>query len=77
MTPGQTIAVLALRLRNADPQNWDRFLVAFAAYTDEATVVVTEAQPADILVAQGRAQQCRALLRIFRECDASSTKPAP
>ncbi len=73
----QPLDVLCLRLRNADPQVWDAFVAQFAAYTDAATFQLTKAEPAEILIAQGRAQQCHALLRIFKECDASSSKPAP
>ncbi len=75
MTP--PLSVLCLRLRNADPQVWDAFLAQFAAYTNDATFALTKAEPAEILIAQGRAQQCHALLRLFKECDAPSSKPAP
>ncbi len=76
MTPSQ-LSVLCLRLRNADPRTWDEFLAQFAAYTNNVTFSLTETAPADILIMQGRAQQCHALLRLFKECDASSSKPAP
>ncbi len=75
--PPPPLSALCLRLRNADPQVWDMFVAQFTIYTETATVALTEAAPADILVAQGRAQQCRGLLRIFKECDTSSSKPAP
>ncbi len=72
-----SLSALCLHLRNADPHTWDAFLTQFTAYTDQATFALTEAAPAEILIVQGRAQQCHALLRIFKECNASSSKPAP
>ena len=68
----------ALKLRNADPPGFERFVNLFAVYTEEVTVAVTEADATNILVMQGRAQQCRALLRVLQECDKpKQTKPAP
>ena len=68
----------ALKLRNLNPQVFEQFVNLFAVYTDEVTLAVTEADATTILVMQGRAQQCRALLRVLRECDKpKQTKPAP
>ena len=64
-----------LRLRNADPSGFEDCLKAFGEYTDEVTVAVTEADPNTILAMQGRAQQCRAILRLLRECDKVKAKP--
>ncbi len=64
-----------LQLRNANPAAWDKFLAAFDAYVTEITVAVTQAPPAEILVMQGRAQQGLALLRVFKECGITPTKP--
>lgn len=66
---------ICLRLRNASPEGWDQFLAAFDAYATEITVAVTQAPPAEILIMQGRAQQALALLRMFRECHITPTKP--
>lgn len=68
MTTAAMLKVLALRLKNADPAGFDQFADAFDLYTSEVTVAVTEAPQDAILNAQGRAQQCIALLRLFREC---------
>ena len=68
MTSADVIKHYALRLKNADPESWDRFLQAFDGYATEVTVAVTEAPSEDILRFQGRAQQMLALLRLFKEC---------
>ena len=64
-----------LFLRNAAPEQFDRFMEVFTSFTDAVTVAVTDAPPERILVAQGHAQQCRALYRIFYE--GSHPKPVP
>jgi hypothetical protein len=65
-----------LRLKNAAPETWDNLVQTFDIYATEVTVAVTQA-PADcILVMQGRAQQCLALLRLMRECDRQNNSPA-
>ena len=67
-----------LALRNATPEGFEQCLKVFEEYTDEVTVAVTNADATNILVMQGRAQQCRALLRVLQECDTPKpTKPAP
>lgn len=67
-----------LGLRNANPEGFEHCLQVFGEYTDEVTVAVTEAGPDTVLVMQGRAQQCRAILRVLRECDkVKPTKPTP
>lgn len=66
---------LANVLRNAEPEGFDRFLKELAAYTDEVTVAVTEAPPEEILCMQGRAQQARAILRVFAECHITAAQP--
>ncbi len=72
-----TLPETALMLRNANPEAWDMFLRVFENYTSEITVAVTEAPPGDVLVLQGQARQCLKLLRLFKECDSTSRKPAP
>jgi hypothetical protein len=58
----------AAALARRSPQEWSEFLAAFKDYTDvnrERCV----SSPLDTLpVAQGRAQNCAALLRLFQEC---------
>ena len=46
-----------LPMKNADPRAYDRFIHVLDAYVRELTVAVTQAPAADILNAQGRAQQ--------------------
>lgn len=59
----------ALRMRNGNPEAFELFVRELRRLSDHVTVAVTEADTGSILVAQGRAQQCRALLRVFEECD--------
>lgn len=59
-----------LRLRKAAPQEFQLFLNQFELYTNDVTVAVTNAPADQVLVAQGMARQCRALLRAFVECPA-------
>ena len=75
--PPKDLAETALRLRNFNPEGWDNFLAAFAAYTDRAVVDVTAAGSDNVLVMQGQARQCLALMRVFRECDKKPKQPAP
>jgi hypothetical protein len=49
------------------------FLKVFADQTEQAVDAVTEAPPEAILIAQGRAQAHRKLLRCFEECDKQTT----
>ncbi len=77
-TNAQVFSEASHRLRNSSPQEFEQFVELFAAYTEEVVFAVTEADPTNILVMQGRAQQCRALLRILRECDKTKpTTPTP
>jgi hypothetical protein len=71
------LAETALRLRNSNPEGWDQFVASFAAYTDHAVLDVTAAGSDNVLVLQGQARQCLALLRTFRECDKKPKQPAP
>ena len=58
---------VAARFKNYDPPLYDKFLRLLDAWTFEVTVAVTEASAAEILQAQGRAQQARKLMQIFSE----------
>jgi hypothetical protein len=50
------------------PDEWTDFLAAFKSYTDTRRDQCVSS-PVDMLqVAQGRAQQCVSLLRLFEEC---------
>lgn len=59
----------ALRMRNGNPEAFELFVRELRRLSEHVTVAVTEADAGSILVAQGRAQQCRSLLRVFEECD--------
>ena len=67
----------ALRMRNADPEAFDDFLATFRTYTNAVITALSEADQATILNLQGRLQQCRALIRIFEECDRHAIRPVP
>lgn len=56
-------------LRNAATPEFTNFLKHLSTYTDEVVLAVTEADADRILVAQGRAQQARHLLRVLVECE--------
>jgi hypothetical protein len=53
-------------LRNASPQAFDKFIVAFAQYTAQATDNLVNTTT-DLPVAQGRAQQCVKILQALQE----------
>jgi hypothetical protein len=75
LTPTAALKHYALRLKNADPESWDRFIVAFDALATDVTVAVTTASSEEILRCQGRAQQMLALLRLFQECHLTREPP--
>lgn len=78
MKSTDVLSHFALRLRNADPEGFEQFVAAFDAYTGEITVAVTDAPQDQILNMQGRAKQCLAFLRLFRECHIQKpTQPQP
>ena len=74
MKSTDVLSHFALRLRNADPEGFERFVEAFDAYASEITVAVTEAPQDQVLNMQGRARQCLAFLRLFRECHKTPTQ---
>ncbi|HEY5409787.1 MAG TPA: hypothetical protein VIJ94_03565 [Caulobacteraceae bacterium] len=65
----------ALQLKNANPQAWDAFVECMDVYAAEVTLAMTAAPQNEILNYQGRAQQCLALLRMFRECALVKASP--
>jgi len=68
----------ALYLHNAAPTAFKDFLTELELRTTLITVAVTEAPQHEILVAQGRAQEARTLLRILQECHLPrQQKPIP
>lgn len=73
-TSAQVLQAFAVQLQNASPKAWDGFLEALDAYATEAAVALTQAPQDQILAQQGRAQQCIALLRTFREAPAFMAK---
>ncbi len=72
-----TLPEAAFFLRKLDPQRWEDFVNSFERYSDQVTVAVTEASPEEVLIYQGMARQCRALVRCFRECHLQKQKPPP
>ena len=50
------------------PTEWTAFLAAFKDYTDTRRDQCISSPVDTIQVAQGRAQQCVSLLRLFDEC---------
>ena len=76
-TANYDLSKFALLLRNANPDAWEAFLRTFTDYTQEVLENTSMAPADQVLRMQGRAQQCRALLQIFRDCASPSRKPAP
>jgi len=66
-----------LRLRNGNPEMFDRFLVLLQQYFDDLSYKVVQAPVDEVCVAQGRAQGISALLRLFKECSLNKEKPLP
>lgn len=73
----RSMSGLALRLKNAAPEIFDQFVNEFATYTSQVVLATTIAPVGEVLVAQGRAQQCRALLRMLSECHIPLKQPTP
>ncbi len=67
------------RLKSADPEAYDLFLQVFDLYSIECMHGMTKAPQDQILNAQGRAQQCQALLRMATEAKpyVARTQPQP
>jgi len=65
-----------LRLRNGNPEAFDKFLELLGNYYQDLMEKVVQAKPDDVLNAQGRAQSIFALLRMFKECTIEK-KPRP
>lgn len=50
------------------PEEWSDFLAAFKTYTDARRDQCVSSPVDTLQVAQGRAQQCVSLLRLFEDC---------
>ena len=73
------LSTICLRLRNNAPEPWEQFVNHFEVYTLNVLNDLASADQTSVLNAQGQAQQCKALLRVFSECDQElrSKKPTP
>lgn len=60
-------------LRESSFSRWSEFVKAFASYTDRIVDECVTASPAELPAAQARAQQARALMKVFTST-ASTTK---
>lgn len=64
-------------LHNAAPEQYEAVINSFTRYINEVILAMTEADQSNILVMQGRAQQCRAIHQILVESAQDEKKPAP
>jgi hypothetical protein len=69
--------IFATKFKNADPHVYEQFLRLLNDYTTEVTVAVTQASTAEILVAQGRAQQALKFFQLLSEFREQKPKPTP
>jgi hypothetical protein len=67
----------ATKFKNADPHVYEQFLRLLDQYVYEVTVAVTQATSAEILVAQGRAQQAQKFFQLLSEYREPKPKPTP
>ena len=70
----EILSIACLRLKNAAPEEWDKFQQAFNVYRDFINDFVAEADVSHIMVAKGAALQCRELCKIFEECERMKDK---
>lgn len=56
------------RLAQSSPEEWSEFLAEFENYTNARRDQCISSPADTVLIAQGRAQQCVSLLRLFDEC---------
>ena len=75
--PKAKISVDALRLRNGNPEAFDAFVADVNDMSIDAMKALTEAPTDEVLIQQGRAQQCRWFLRMLVECDKEPKTPTP
>lgn len=74
MASPQGLSRASLILKNAAPEEWENFVKEFSAYYSDVTAAVTDADASNVLIEQGGARRCKALFRIFTECE---LKPKP
>jgi hypothetical protein len=55
-------------LKRRSPQEWSDFMAAFQIFTDTNRDMCISSSLDTLPVAQGRAQNCVALLRLFKDC---------
>lgn len=70
--PHDELMLVAARLSRATPNTWDEFLKAFEAYSSDRSRDCVAAPYDKIYLAQGRAQQCAELAKLFREAIATA-----
>lgn len=71
----RVFSVYALKFRNHNPKDYEKFMALLNRYVYDLTVAVTQASPSDILVAQGRAQEGLKFLQVFSEFRDETGKP--
>lgn len=68
----------ALRVRNASPQAFEDFKTMYELRLADLYRAIAHAPAHEIMIVQGRAQECEAVLRILKECTIERTpKPTP
>jgi hypothetical protein len=68
----------ALRLRNASPQAFEDFKAMYDRRFAELCVKIAHSPAHEIMIIQGQAQECEAIIRILKECTIERpTKPTP
>ena len=70
--PEEQLILAAAELSNASPARWKEFVDAFTAYTARKRDTCVQSAPDRIFQAQGMAQECNVLLRLFEECRRTS-----
>lgn len=68
---------IAIRWKRYDPSLYDQFLRLMDKWTFEVTVTVTKASSADILQAQGHAQQQMKVMQLFVDAAVLADQPPP
>jgi hypothetical protein len=62
------LIIKAASLARRAPEEWSAFLGAFGEYADLTRDQCISSPIDTVLIAQGRARECGALLRLFSEC---------
>lgn len=65
----QALILHAQLLRNANPEAYGHFLVAFRGLTNAVTVAVTHSPPSDILIDQGKARLAMELYEVLTHAE--------